>query len=46
VKRSDDPESRLAAEMDAPVRLARRWMEAAGEKPPPKPGGGGRRLKR
>jgi hypothetical protein len=46
VKRRDDPESRLAAEMDAPVRLARRWMEAADPEPRPKPKGGGRRRKR
>lgn len=37
VRRRDDPESKLAAEMDAPVRLLRRWVEAAsGPQPPPK----------
>ncbi|MGH7855950.1 MAG: hypothetical protein ACREQY_01380 [Candidatus Binatia bacterium] len=46
VERRDDPESRLAAEMDAPVRLARRWMEAAGREPPPKPKGGRRKRRR
>jgi len=39
VRRRDDPESKLAAEMDAPVRLVRRWVEAAsGPQPPPKGG--------
>ena len=46
VRRRDDPESRLAAEMDAPVRLIRRWSELAAQKPPPKPRGDGRRRKR
>jgi hypothetical protein len=46
VRRRDDPESRLAAEMDAPVRLARRWIEAADREPPPTPRGRGRRRKR
>jgi len=46
VKRRDDLESRLAAEMDAPLRLARRWIEAVVREPPSKPTGGRRRRRR
>jgi hypothetical protein len=43
VRRRDDPESKLAAEMDAPVRLVRRWVEAAGAPQPPPKGGASKR---
>ena len=39
VRRRKDPQSRLATEMDVPVRLVQRWVEAArGPQPPPKGG--------
>ena len=43
VRRREDPESKLAAEMDAPVRLVRRWVEAAGAPQPPPKGGTSKR---
>jgi len=46
VRRRKDAESRLAAEMGAPVRLVRRWVEAATGGPPPAPKGAGSRRKR
>jgi hypothetical protein len=48
VKRRDDPESRIAAVMDAPPRLVKQWLEAAkpaGPKPTT-PQGSKRRRKR
>ena len=43
VRRREDPESKLAAEMDAPVRLVRRWVEAASAPQPPPKGGTSKR---
>ena len=42
LRRREDPESRLAAEMDAPVRVVRRWVEAANGPRQPAPEGGGK----
>ena len=43
VRRRDDLASRLAAEMDAPERLVRRWVETAKTKTSPSPKGSKKR---
>lgn len=46
VRRRGDLESRLAADMDAPAHLVRRWVEMAKETPPPATPKGGKKRRR